>query len=97
MEAFGNKNWPSFELPNVTGSIRERIPTMERSLDRYFNQHFESIIVEWNLLQEHDIKRLEKRLDTVTSEIARLTRGEGVIQERVGELEVLVRKLEVLK
>jgi len=37
-------------LTDLPQSFEERIPTLERRLDQYFEQHFQAILEEWDLL-----------------------------------------------
>ncbi len=84
----------AFEFPDVTGYLRERVPTFERALDRYFDEHFEAIIGEWGLLRTEDLQVLEQRIATVTSDIDVLCRNRDAIRERVNRLDATLGGLE---
>jgi hypothetical protein len=66
-------------------------------MDAYFDQNFASIIEEWDLLTDSDLHKLEYRLSQITNEISTLFAEKMVIEKRVGNLDVLVSSLEVLK
>lgn len=82
------------EFPDVTGYLDEKIPTFEKSLDRYFDEHFPAIIEEWELVRETDLEDLELRLEAVMADIETLTKGEPAIRSRVEKLQTLVLELE---
>ena len=79
------------ELP---ATIESRVPTMDRSLDAYFDRHFAAIIEEWDLVTESDLARLENRLVRVTDAISALYAERTKTEARVHELEALISELE---
>ncbi len=84
--------WKDF--PDVSGYFEKRLPTLDRSLDKYFDQNFEAIIEEWELLRGDDLIEIERRLNRVTEDVTRLCRGKGAITGRVEELETMIAALE---
>ncbi|MBU6998095.1 MAG: hypothetical protein HXS41_04515 [Theionarchaea archaeon] len=80
-----------YELPS---SLENRIPTFEKTLDVYFDAHFEEIISEWQLLTDHDLHDLESRLDTVTREITALYTQKSDLEKRAEALKKELEKLE---
>jgi len=82
------------DLPDVPGYFEKRLPTMDRSLDRYFDRNFEAIIEEWGLLRGDDLIEIERRLNRVTEDVTRLCRGKGAIIGRIEELEAMITALE---
>ena len=88
-----NKILP-YEFPDIPGYLNERIPTFERTLDRYFDSHFEAIIEEWGLPRSPDLTVLEQRLDTVTADISQLCKARDAMVKRAGELDTLITELE---
>ncbi|MFA5331560.1 MAG: hypothetical protein WC342_04200 [Methanoregula sp.] len=95
MTAVGYKNgFLPQEFPDVTGYLDEKIPTFEKSLDRYFDEHFPEIIEEWELVRETDLEDLELRLEAVMADIDTLTKGEAAFRGRVEKLRTLVDELE---
>jgi hypothetical protein len=97
MYPFANKDEippQRYEFPDVTGYLQERVPTFERALDRYFDEHFEAIIAEWDLLRHDDLQVLERRIAAVTGEINALCRNRDVILERANRLDSIIHDLE---
>jgi hypothetical protein len=85
------------KVSNFSASIGSKVPTFDKSMDAYFDQNFASIIEEWDLLTDSDLHKLEYRLSQITNEISTLFAEKMVIEKRVGNLDVLVSSLEVLK
>jgi hypothetical protein len=81
-------------LYELSQSVEERIPTFNRSLDRYFDAHFEAIINEWQLLTDHDLYEMERRVDRVTDEIDRLYLHKSVLEKQAAKLEEDIQFLE---
>jgi len=79
----------------IPGSIEAKLPTMDKSLDRYFDAHMSAIISEWGLITTHTLDALDDRLDMVTAEIRDLERGRDEIEKRAAALEAGIRELEV--
>ena len=75
-------------------SLERRIPTLTRTLDRYFDAHFEEIVEEWQLLTDFELRNLEHRVDKVTEEINQLFREKSVIEKRAAALEGEIKELE---
>jgi hypothetical protein len=84
--------WDKFsELP---GAIESRLPSMDKTLDAYFDTTFASVIEEWELLTETDLHKLENRLASVTSEIGDLIAEKSVLEKRTKNLDELITSLE---
>lgn len=81
-------------LPDAGEYLYEKLPTMDKSLDSYFDKNMEAIIEEWGLIVENDLLDLEWRLNKVTGQINQLYNQKHVITERVAKLEALISKLE---
>jgi len=81
-------------LPDVPGYLDQKLPTMDKSLDTYFDKNMEAIIEEWGLLVENDMLDLERRVNKVTAEINQLYDQKDVLGERVKKLDVLISNLE---
>jgi predicted nuclease of restriction endonuclease-like RecB superfamily len=88
----GHSFWDQFS--DIQGSIESRIPTFDRSLDAYFDQNFDAIIKEWDLVTESDLLRLETRLTRVTDEISGLYTGKVTLEARAAKLDELISQLE---
>jgi hypothetical protein len=82
-------------LMAIPGTIDAKLPTMDKSLDRYFDAHMSAIISEWGLITSHNLDDLDDRLDMVTTEIRNLERGRDEIEKRAAALEAGIRELEV--
>ena len=82
-------------LMAVPGTIGAKLPTMDKSLDRYFDAHMAAIITEWGLITVHTLDDLDERLDTVTTEIRNLERGRDEIEKRAAALDAGIREMEV--
>jgi hypothetical protein len=81
-------------LPDVSGYLDQKLPTMDKSLDTYFNKNMEAIIEEWGLLVENDMLELERRVNKVTAEIDQLYHQKDVLNDRVMKLDTLISKME---
>jgi len=79
---------------HIPAAIESRVPTFDRSLDLYFDQHFAEIIEEWDLVTESDLDRLERRLTRVSDEISSLYAGRVTIEARAKALDDLIASLE---
>ena len=88
----GDSFWDQFS--HIPGTIESRVPTFDRSLDNYFDEHFAAIIGEWDLVTESDLDHLEARLNRVTDEITGLYEGKMAIETRAQKLDELVTSLE---
>ncbi|MCK9631216.1 MAG: hypothetical protein M0R30_06190 [Methanoregula sp.] len=90
--ATGDSFWDRFS--HIPGAIESRVPTFDRSLDNYFDQHFAAIIEEWDLVTESDLDRLATRLTRVTDEISSLYAGKMAIETRAQKLDDLITSME---
>jgi len=81
-------------LPDVKGYMDQKLPTMDKSLDTYFDKNMEAIIEEWGLLVANDLIDLERRVNTVTAEINKLYNQKDVLNDRVTKLDATISKLE---
>jgi hypothetical protein len=90
--ATGNSFWDQFS--HIPGTIESRIPTLDKSLDAYFDQNFGAIVEEWNLVTESDLDRLESRLARVSEDISALYAGKMTLETRAKNLDDLITSLE---
>ncbi len=81
-------------LPDVQGYLDQKLPTMDKSLDIYFDKNMEAIIEEWGLLVENDILDLQRRINKVTADINQLDNNKKVLSERVTKLDAFISNLE---
>jgi hypothetical protein len=79
---------------SFTSSIESRLPTMDKSLDRYFDAHMSAIISEWSLLTQNHLDEFDRRLTVVSSEIADLEKGRSRIEKRAADLDAGIKALE---
>lgn len=82
------------QVAHIPGTIESRLPTFDKSLDTYFDQHFAAIIEEWDLVTESDLEHLEDRLTRVSDEISRLYAGKMQIEARANALDNLLTGME---
>jgi hypothetical protein len=92
LNATGDSFWEVFS--HIPGTIESRVPTFDKSLDAYFDQHFAAIIEEWDLVTGTDLDRLENRLAHVSDEITRLYAEKVAIEARAQRLDELISHLE---
>jgi len=92
LNANGESFWNRFS--QIPGTIESHVPTFDKSLDAYFDQHFAAIIDEWNLVTETDLERLETRLENVSDEITGLYAEKTAIEARAQQLDDLISSLE---
>jgi len=90
--ATGDSFWDRFAT--IPGTVGSRIPTLDKSLDAYFDQHFDAIIEEWDLVTETDLRRLGDRLSRVSDEISALYAWKVTIESRAEKLDELISLLE---
>ena len=90
--ATGESFWDKFS--EIPGSIESRIPTLDKSLDAYFDRQFAEIITEWDLVTESDLAKYEHRLSRVTDEISELCAERTKTEARVKQLDALITSME---
>jgi hypothetical protein len=81
-------------LPDAGEYLDENLPTMDKTLDSYFNKNMEAIIKEWGLIAENDLLDLERRLNRVSGQVNQLDTHKTIINERVAKLDALISRLE---
>ena len=92
LNATGDSFWDQFS--HVPGTIESHVPTFDKSLDAYFDQHFAAIIDEWELVTAGSLEKLESRLVRVSDEISSLYAGKAAIEARAERLDELITFLE---
>jgi hypothetical protein len=92
LNSTGASFWDQFS--NLPGTIESRMPTLDKSLDAYFDRNFAAFIEEWNLVTESDLHRLEGRLARVTDEISSLYAGKVTLEARAKKLDNLISSME---
>ena len=53
----GDSFWDQFAT--IPGTIESHVPTFDKSLDSYFDQHFAAIIEEWELVPRTILRHLQ--------------------------------------
>jgi len=90
----GEKHSFADTLRELPGHIDQNLPTMDKGLDKYFDQNMPAIIDEWGLITSMHLTELERRLARVHSEIDSLEKGHSAIKTRVARLATEIRNLE---
>jgi len=78
----------------IPATISAKLPTMDKSLDTYFDAHMSAIIDEWGLITQHDLDDLDRRLQVSGAGINKLETGKARIEKRAADLDAEIRKLE---
>ena len=92
LEPVETKKW--YDFSGATRSFEERMPSLDKSLDRYFSTHIDAIVQEWELLTENDLISLEGRLKRITEEVGKLEQGHAGLKGRALALDASVKELE---
>ncbi len=83
-------------IKEIPGYIDQRLPTMDKDLDLYFDQNLPAIIEEWGLLSSVHLTQLERRLTRIHKQIDYLEKERTTLEERGARLEKELKKLEGL-
>jgi hypothetical protein len=82
------------DISGGSSSYGERLPTLEKRLDRYFDTHMEAIVEEWGLVTAHDLAVFEKRLEDVSREIEGLESEKSRIEQRASAVDAALKEVE---
>jgi len=93
-ERTANKSSFRESLSALPARFDAMLPSMDKSLDRYFDSHMSMIISEWGLLSTHHLDNLEHRLTAISTEIRQLERGRDEITKRAAALDAALREQE---
>ncbi|PWR72427.1 hypothetical protein ACKUB1_02705 [Methanospirillum stamsii] len=96
-ETSGNTRKIFQNLTSYQTNISERVPTFDRKLDSFFERNFETIIDEWGLVTETDIKGYEQKLDFLSYEVGRLFTEKDNLKKRADSIEKAISDLEARK
>ena len=96
-ETSGNTRKFFQNLTSHQTNISERVPTFDRKLDSFFERNFETIIEEWGLVTETDIKGYEQKLDFLSYEVGRLFTEKDNLKKRADSIEKTISDLEARK
>jgi len=72
----------------------EKMPSMDKDLDRYFDQNLPAVIEEWGLVTAVHLDNFERRLTRVTTQIDNLAKDRILIEKRADALDKELKKLE---
>jgi polyhydroxyalkanoate synthesis regulator phasin len=81
-------------LSEKSSEMVKRIPTLDGSLDRYFDLQMEAIISEWGLITAHHLAVFERRIETVSQEIDKLEGGRKNLEERAAAIDSALKEME---
>jgi hypothetical protein len=81
-------------LAAVPRYFDEKLPSMDKDLDRYFDQNMPAVIEEWGLITAVHLDNFERRLARVTTQIDNLEKDKTLIEKRADALEKELKKLE---
>ena len=84
------------EISERSFLLGERLPTLEKRLDRYFDSQMEVIIEEWGLITTRDLAVLERRLEDVSGKIKKFESGKTRLEKRVSAVDVTLKEMERL-
>lgn len=87
-----NKFFENFSAFQTTAG--ETVPTLDRTLDNYFERNFESVIEEWGLLTEADMAQYERKLDYLRYEVGRLVAEKDSMKKRADKIGQAIAELE---
>lgn len=92
----GDKHSFFDSLKEVPGYIDQRLPTMDKDLDRYFDQNLPAVIDEWGLISRVHLNELERRLSRVHTQIDFLEKERITLEARADQLDRELKTLEDL-
>ena len=81
-------------LNSFSTGIEESIPTLDRMLDSWFEEHFPDIIEEWDLLTEGDLRHASQKIDFLSYEVNRLMIERSSVDHRIQNLKASIEDLE---
>ncbi len=84
----------SSSVKAIPSTVDSWLPTMDKSLDKYFDSHMAAIIQEWGLITEPYLDELEHRLAVVHTDLLKLEKGRTRLEKRAEDLDAGIRELE---
>jgi hypothetical protein len=81
-------------LVAIPHAIDERLPSMDKNLDRYFDANMSVMIDEWGLITQHHLDEFEHRLESIGIEIRNLEKGRAKIEKRAADLDAALKAWE---
>ncbi|HDR73358.1 MAG TPA: hypothetical protein ENN85_05570 [Methanoculleus sp.] len=85
---------PATDISRTPSISEERLPTLEKRLDRYFDTHMQAIVDEWGLVTAHDLAVFEKRLEDISREIKGLESGRDRLEQRALAVDAALKEVE---
>lgn len=82
------------ELSSFSESAFDSIPTLENQLDGYFERNAASIIEEWGLLTDDDLRQLRMKIEYLSYEVGRLAVEKNNFEKRTIALKAALDDLE---
>ena len=82
------------ELSEMSGSVAESIPTLDRQLDSFFHRNADAIIEEWDLVTDEDLAHIQRSIDYLSHELNRLAASKNNLEKRVMNLKSAIYPLE---
>lgn len=82
------------DISQTSPNYEERLPTLEKRLDRYFDTHMQAIVEEWGLVTAHDLAVFEKRLEDVSRDIKELESGKSRLEQRASAVDAALKEVE---
>lgn len=74
-------------LASIPTSIERKLPSMDKRMGRYLDEHMPLLISEWGLVTQSTLDTLEYRLDAVRMDITALEKTKLALKERASALE----------
>ena len=82
------------DISDMSGSFLDNIPTLDSQLDNFFDRNAESIIEEWGLVTDDDLRHLKMKLDYLSYEVNRLVVEKSNLEKRALDLKSAIEDLE---
>ena len=70
------------------------MPTLDKRMDRYFDEYMPGLIEEWGFVTLTMLERLERRMDVVSLDIQMLEKGKTSLEKRARAVDEGLRELE---
>jgi hypothetical protein len=96
-ETSGNTRKIFENLTSFQTVVEDRVATFDRTLDTYFDQNAGSIVEEWGLITDADIKEYARKLDYLSYEVGRLVTEKDLLKNRADSIQKTITDLEAKK
>ncbi|OPX69256.1 MAG: hypothetical protein A4E37_00527 [Methanoregulaceae archaeon PtaB.Bin056] len=81
-------------IKEIPGYIDQRLPTLDKDFDLYFEENLPAIIEEWGLLSSVHLTQLERRITRIHQQVDYLEKERATLEERAARLD---RELKILE